>query len=86
MSIPLGGPQHSDCLEHCFLLGVCSLSTSASMCDVCARLASFINGQDVLTILVNQSYGLPELKTDLQDSSCSGSRTSVEGAVVEVLC
>eukprot|EP00439_Symbiodinium_sp_Y106_P047493 s1232_g6.t1 len=31
-----------------------------------ARLASFINGQEVLSILVNQQYGLPELKTDLQ--------------------
>merc|ERR1719421_2441613 len=32
-----------------------------------ARLASFINGQDVLAILVNQSYGLNELKVDLQE-------------------
>merc|ERR1712070_842479 len=32
-----------------------------------ARLASFINAQDVLTILVNQSYGLGELKVDLQE-------------------
>merc|ERR1719359_1741392 len=31
------------------------------------RLASFINGQDVLTILVNQSYGMNELKGDLQE-------------------
>jgi dynein heavy chain len=32
-----------------------------------ARLASFINAQDVLTILVNQSYGMGELKVDLQE-------------------
>merc|ERR1719453_639227 len=32
-----------------------------------ARLASFINGQDVLAILVNQQYGLNELKVDLQE-------------------
>jgi dynein heavy chain len=32
-----------------------------------ARLASFINGQDVLSILVNQSYGMGELKLDLQE-------------------
>ncbi|CAJ1396873.1 unnamed protein product [Effrenium voratum] len=32
-----------------------------------ARLASFINGQEVLTILVNQQYGLNELKADLQE-------------------
>eukprot|EP00931_Biecheleriopsis_adriatica_P003888 TRINITY_DN10563_c0_g2_i1.p1 TRINITY_DN10563_c0_g2~~TRINITY_DN10563_c0_g2_i1.p1 ORF type:complete len:2985 (-),score=661.93 TRINITY_DN10563_c0_g2_i1:306-8801(-) len=32
-----------------------------------ARLASFINQQDLLGILVNQSYGLNELKADLQE-------------------
>eukprot|EP00746_Dinoflagellata_sp_MGD_P094656 gnl/MRDRNA2_/MRDRNA2_37720_c0_seq1.p1 gnl/MRDRNA2_/MRDRNA2_37720_c0~~gnl/MRDRNA2_/MRDRNA2_37720_c0_seq1.p1 ORF type:complete len:2173 (+),score=502.56 gnl/MRDRNA2_/MRDRNA2_37720_c0_seq1:470-6520(+) len=32
-----------------------------------SRLSSFINGQDVLTILVNQTYGLGELKLDLQE-------------------
>ncbi|CAK0903564.1 unnamed protein product [Prorocentrum cordatum] len=32
-----------------------------------ARLGSFINNQDVLSILVNQSYGLNELKVDLQE-------------------
>eukprot|EP00928_Gymnodinium_smaydae_P023763 TRINITY_DN1947_c0_g1_i2.p1 TRINITY_DN1947_c0_g1~~TRINITY_DN1947_c0_g1_i2.p1 ORF type:complete len:4562 (+),score=1174.36 TRINITY_DN1947_c0_g1_i2:66-13751(+) len=32
-----------------------------------ARLASFINSQDVLTILVNQSYGCEQLRLDLQE-------------------
>merc|ERR1719421_282776 len=32
-----------------------------------SRLSSFINNQDVLSILVNQSYGLNELKLDLQE-------------------
>ncbi|CAK9041275.1 unnamed protein product [Durusdinium trenchii] len=32
-----------------------------------ARLSSFINGQEVQTILVNQQYGLNELKCDLQE-------------------
>ncbi|CAK0818712.1 unnamed protein product [Prorocentrum cordatum] len=32
-----------------------------------ARLGSFINNQDVLSILVNQSYGLADLKVDLQE-------------------
>jgi len=32
-----------------------------------ARLASFINAQDILRILVNQSYGMGELKADLQE-------------------
>jgi dynein heavy chain len=32
-----------------------------------ARLSSFINQQDVLSILVNQSYGMGELKLDLQE-------------------
>lgn len=32
-----------------------------------ARLSSFINGQDVLRILVNQSYGMEALKLDLQE-------------------
>jgi dynein heavy chain len=32
-----------------------------------ARLASFINGQPVLTILVNLNYGLNELKADFQE-------------------
>lgn len=32
-----------------------------------ARLASFVNQQDILTILVNQSYGCNELKVDLQE-------------------
>merc|ERR1711970_588179 len=32
-----------------------------------ARLSCFINGQDVLSILVNQSYGCNELKIDLQE-------------------
>jgi dynein heavy chain len=32
-----------------------------------ARLASFINAQDVLSILVNQSYGMADLKVDLQE-------------------
>jgi dynein heavy chain len=32
-----------------------------------ARLGSFINNQEVLSILVNQSYGLNELKVDLQE-------------------
>merc|ERR1712118_258601 len=32
-----------------------------------ARLASFINNQDVLSILVNQSYGTEALRLDLQE-------------------
>ena len=32
-----------------------------------SRLASFIQNCDVLTILVNQSYGMPDLKLDLQE-------------------
>eukprot|EP00929_Paragymnodinium_shiwhaense_P077081 TRINITY_DN3967_c0_g2_i2.p1 TRINITY_DN3967_c0_g2~~TRINITY_DN3967_c0_g2_i2.p1 ORF type:complete len:4576 (+),score=1729.31 TRINITY_DN3967_c0_g2_i2:93-13820(+) len=32
-----------------------------------ARLASFVNAQDILTILVNQSYGTEALKIDLQE-------------------
>ena len=32
-----------------------------------ARLSTFINGQDLLSILVNQSYGLDALKLDLQE-------------------
>jgi len=32
-----------------------------------ARLASFLNGQDILRILVNQSYGTGDLKADLQE-------------------
>ncbi|CAE8597984.1 unnamed protein product [Polarella glacialis] len=32
-----------------------------------ARLASFINGQDVVSILVNQSYGCDALKLDIQE-------------------
>ena len=32
-----------------------------------ARLTSFINSQDVLSILVNQNYGTNELKADLQE-------------------
>merc|ERR1719355_525276 len=32
-----------------------------------ARLGSFINNQDVLSILVNQTYGINELKVDLQE-------------------
>jgi dynein heavy chain len=32
-----------------------------------ARLASFINAQEVLSILVNQSYGMADLKVDLQE-------------------
>lgn len=32
-----------------------------------ARLSSFINGQEVQTILVNHTYGLNELKFDLQE-------------------
>ncbi len=32
-----------------------------------SRLACFIMQTDVLTILVNQSYGMPELKIDLQE-------------------
>ena len=32
-----------------------------------ARLASFINHQEVVSILVNQQYGAPELRADLQE-------------------
>ena len=32
-----------------------------------ARLATFTNGQDLLSILVNQSYGMEALKLDLQE-------------------
>jgi len=47
---------------HALLVGV-----GGSGKQVLSRLASFINSQNVVSILVNQQYGLPELKGDLQE-------------------